>query len=71
MRKYVRTVVVGALLGASALTAVPAGAAGNTAYPEPSKQEHLYAVPVAGITDVGDLTKLALLGHDFAGLLGH
>ncbi|MEV8100379.1 hypothetical protein [Kitasatospora sp. NPDC085879] len=71
MRQYVRTAVVAALLGASALTGPAAVAAGSTAYPEPSKQEHLYTVPVAGITDVGDLTKLGLLGYDFAGLLGH
>ncbi|GAA5021922.1 hypothetical protein [Kitasatospora paranensis] len=72
MRTTVRTVLVGALLGAAALAATPtASAAGGAAYPAPSKQEHLYTIPVGGIADVGDLTKVSLLGYDFAGLLGH
>ncbi|MFD9128679.1 hypothetical protein [Kitasatospora sp. NPDC059571] len=71
MRTTVRTVLVCTLLGASALAGcTAAAAAGNPAYPAPSKQDHLYAIPVAGITDIGDITKLGLLGNDFAGLLG-
>lgn len=72
MRTTVRTVLVGALLAAAALAGTPAAwAAGDTAYPAPSKQEHLYTIPVGGIADLGDLTKVGLLGYDFAGLLGH
>ncbi|MGK4585660.1 hypothetical protein [Kitasatospora sp. HPMI-4] len=60
-----------ALLGAAALAAVAAASA--AAVPSGpaliSKDQHV-SVPVLAVTDVGDLTKLALLGQDFAGLLG-
>ncbi|WP_431683457.1 hypothetical protein [Kitasatospora sp. KL5] len=66
-----RTAVAAALFGAATVAGTAAAAAaGNAAYPAPSKQEHLYTVPVGGVTDLGDLTKLGLLGYDFAGLLG-
>ncbi|MGF1430546.1 hypothetical protein [Kitasatospora sp. LaBMicrA B282] len=73
MRTAIRLTVTGALLAAATLagTAAVWAAAGDPAsYPAPSKQEHLYAIPVGAITDLGDLTKVSLLGNDFAGLLG-
>ncbi|MEY9946660.1 hypothetical protein [Kitasatospora sp. GAS1066B] len=72
MRTAIRFTVTGALLAAAGLAgAASARAAGNPAYPAPSKQEHTYSIPVGGITDLGDLTKVANLGTDFAGVLGH
>ncbi|MCX4744307.1 hypothetical protein OG455_02050 [Kitasatospora sp. NBC_01287] len=72
MRTAIRFTFTGALLIAAGLAAATsASAAGTTAYPAPSKQEHTYSIPVGGISDLGDLTKVANLGTDFAGLLGH
>ncbi|MCX5215080.1 hypothetical protein OG689_38465 [Kitasatospora sp. NBC_00240] len=71
MRNAVRSTLVGVVLltaattGGSAATAVPAESVA------PSKQEHTYSIPVLAVTDVGDLTKVANLGTDLAGLLGH
>lgn len=74
MRTVVRTALAVALLGAAALTAATtaAAAAANTAaYPAPSRGGRTYSIPVGGISDVGDLTKVANLGYDLTGLLGH
>ncbi|GAA1250948.1 hypothetical protein GCM10009665_47040 [Kitasatospora nipponensis] len=72
MRTSLRIALAGALLGTAVLAAAAtATAAGNPAYPAPSRQEHTYSIPVGGISDVGDLTKVANLGSDLAGLLGH
>ncbi|WP_371494202.1 hypothetical protein OG871_03750 [Kitasatospora sp. NBC_00374] len=61
MRILVRTTVTAALL-AAALAATSAAAT-------PAYREHT-AIPVGAVTDLGDLTTLARLGYDFAGLLG-
>ncbi|WP_329571844.1 hypothetical protein [Kitasatospora sp. NBC_01266] len=72
MRTAIRLTVTGVLLTAAALAGTASAcAAGDPAYPAPSKQQHTYSIPVGGITDLGDLTKLANLGTDFAGVLGH
>ncbi|WP_371477815.1 hypothetical protein [Kitasatospora sp. NBC_00315] len=69
MRTVIRLVLAGAVLGAVALAAgTPAAAAAD---PAPARQEHTYSIPVGAITDLGDLTKVANLGSDLAGLLGH
>ncbi|TWG01485.1 hypothetical protein [Kitasatospora viridis] len=57
-------------LCATTLLLAGAGTASATNYPAPSKQEHLYTIPVGAVTDLGDLTKVSLLGQDFAHLLG-
>ncbi|MFE0460680.1 hypothetical protein ACFW1A_15675 [Kitasatospora sp. NPDC058965] len=67
MRAAVRATVTTLLLTATALTTAPAWA---EEYPAPSKQEHTYSIPVGAISDLGDLTKVANLGTDFAHLLG-
>jgi hypothetical protein len=68
MRTTVRFIVT-TLLGLTALAAATAPAMAADS-PIPSKQEHLYTIPVGAITDLGDLTKIGILGYDFAGLLG-
>jgi hypothetical protein len=62
------TVVV--LLG-SALLAATGPAAAVDQPGQPTKPGHPYSIPVGAITDLGDLTKVANLGNDLAGLLGH
>ncbi|WP_035839404.1 hypothetical protein [Kitasatospora azatica] len=52
---------------ATSATATSASAAAN---PAPDKQGHTYSIPVGAISDLGDLTKVANLGPDFAALLG-
>ncbi|MCC9311640.1 hypothetical protein LN042_32020 [Kitasatospora sp. RB6PN24] len=69
MRTTARLTTAAALLAAALLAAVGPATA-TTDDPAPSKQGHPYSIPVGGITDLGDLTKLANLGTDFAGLLG-
>ncbi len=72
MRTAIRFTLTGALLCTAALAAATAAsAAGSSAYPAPSRQEHLYTIPVGAITDLGDLTKVATLGQDLASLVGH
>ncbi|MFJ1706052.1 hypothetical protein [Kitasatospora sp. NPDC088346] len=63
VRTTVSTAVTAALLAATA--ALAAGPAAAT----PAHREHT-AIPVGAVTDLGDLTTLARLGYDFAGLLG-
>ncbi|MDH6108784.1 Spy/CpxP family protein refolding chaperone [Kitasatospora sp. MAP12-15] len=73
--RIVRLCFAGALLGAAAVLAAAATAAAvgtnPSAYPAPSHQEHTYSIPVGAVTDLGDLTKIANLGSDVAGFLGH
>ncbi|MFE9428547.1 hypothetical protein ACFYNO_37010 [Kitasatospora sp. NPDC006697] len=69
MRSTAVRLTTAALLGAAALLAA-AGPAAAADYPAPSKQGHTYSIPVGAITDLGDLTKVANLGTDVAGLLG-
>ncbi|MDH6141811.1 hypothetical protein P3T35_003832 [Kitasatospora sp. GP30] len=70
MRTAARPTTAASLLATALLAAIgPAAAA--TADPMPSKQGHPYSIPVGGITDLGDLTKLADLGTDLTGPLGH
>ncbi|GAB2719248.1 hypothetical protein [Kitasatospora kifunensis] len=74
MRTATRFTVTTVLLGTALLAATGgavAATAGDPAYPAPSKQEHTYSIPVGTISDLGDLTKVANLGTDFAALLGH
>ncbi|MFB7668085.1 hypothetical protein ACFC1R_29890 [Kitasatospora sp. NPDC056138] len=60
-----------ALIGAAALlVGTAATAAAVPSGPDPiDKQQHL-SIPVLAVTDIGDLVKVANLGHDLAGLLG-
>ncbi|WP_329493046.1 hypothetical protein [Kitasatospora herbaricolor] len=71
MRTAARTALAGALLLAAALTAASDATAAPADTVAPSRQEHTYSIPVLAVTDVGDLTKIANLGTDLAGLLGH
>ncbi|MFF7636082.1 hypothetical protein ACFZB9_23485 [Kitasatospora sp. NPDC008050] len=74
MRTATRLTITTLLLGTAVLAAAggaAAATAGDPNYPAPSKQEHTYSIPVGAVSDLGDLTKVANLGTDFAALLGH
>ncbi|MER8185049.1 hypothetical protein [Kitasatospora sp. NPDC094015] len=64
MRTAVRTILACTLLGAVAPATTGAAAAAE----QPVAQHQ--SIPVLAVTDLGDLTTIANLGRDFAGLLG-
>lgn len=69
MRTVIRALTAAALLGAATLAATTSASA--AAYPAPDPQGHTYSIPVGAISDLGDLTKVANLGSELGGLVGH